>query len=174
MSCQAKHCTCPAKNGIVFRHHLTWPDYHVSFSLEILFMPLQRPIYINTELQYCITTRVRIWRVFWYPSIAKDYERLTNSVRVFRPHWRNFKANDLKHNCVSACATIECLSFQLIVRPLITTTDAMKYIFPDLKRKQTFFRLYGLDQAVTESQNCSCQEFSQLSHTASQSYYTSL
>ena len=32
----------------------------------------------------------------------------------------------------------------------------------------------GLDQAVTESQNCSCQEFFQLSHTASQSYYTSL
>ena len=32
----------------------------------------------------------------------------------------------------------------------------------------------GLDQAVTESQNCSCQEFSQLSHTASQSYYVSL
>ena len=31
---------------------------------------------------------------------------------------------------------------------------------------------YGLDQAVTESQNCSCHEFSQLSHTASQSYYT--
>ena len=29
----------------------------------------------------------------------------------------------------------------------------------------------GLDQAVTESQNCSFQEFSQLSHKASQSYY---
>ena len=34
--------------------------------------------------------------------------------------------------------------------------------------------IYGLDQAVTESQNCSCQEFSQLSHIASLPYYTSL
>ena len=33
---------------------------------------------------------------------------------------------------------------------------------------------WGLDQAVTESQNCSCHEFSKLSHIASQSYYTSL
>ena len=33
---------------------------------------------------------------------------------------------------------------------------------------------YGLDQAVTESQNCSCQEFYQLSHIASLPYYTSL
>ena len=32
----------------------------------------------------------------------------------------------------------------------------------------------GLDQAVTESQNYSCQEFSQLNYIASLPYYTSL
>ena len=33
-----------------------------------------------------------------------NFEQLSDSVRVLRPHCRNFEANDLKNYCAAACA----------------------------------------------------------------------
>ena len=45
-------------------------------------------------------------RDFLYRLIEKYFEQLIESVRVLRPHCRNFKANDSKHYCAAACADI--------------------------------------------------------------------
>ena len=39
--------------------------------------------------------------------MEKIFERLIDSVRVFRPHWHSFKVNDLKHYCAASCADTE-------------------------------------------------------------------
>ena len=43
---------------------------------------------------------VRMRRDFLY----RLFEQLINSVRVLRPHCRNFEANDFKYYCAAACA----------------------------------------------------------------------
>ena len=43
-------------------------------------------------------------RDFLYRLIEKYFEKLIDSVRVLRPHCRNFKANDFKHYCALAWA----------------------------------------------------------------------
>ena len=44
-----------------------------------------------------IATRVWMRRDFSYPLIKIYFEQLSDSVRVLRPHCRNFKANNFQH-----------------------------------------------------------------------------
>ena len=50
-----------------------------------------------------ITPRVRMRRDLLNRLIEKYFEQLIDSVRVLRPHCRNVKANNFKHNCAAAC-----------------------------------------------------------------------
>ena len=47
-----------------------------------------------------INTRVRR---FFESIDRKIFRTINHSVRVLRPHFRNFKANDFKHYCAAAC-----------------------------------------------------------------------
>ena len=64
-------------------------------------------VYIGPRLLHLtMVTRVRMRRDFLNRLIEKYFEQLIDSVRVLRPHCRNFKANNFKHYCAAACARI--------------------------------------------------------------------
>ena len=55
------------------------------------------------------TGSVRMQRDFLNQLIEKYFEQLIDTVRVLRPHWRNFKANNFKHYCAGTCqAHMQC------------------------------------------------------------------
>ena len=57
----------------------------------------------NVVILIIITiTRVRMRSDFFYQLIEKKFKQSINSVWVLRPHWRIFKANNLKHYCAAA------------------------------------------------------------------------
>ena len=60
---------------------------------------------IELTIIIIIIIRIQVRRDFLYRLIEKYFEQLIDSVWVLWPHCRNFKANDFKHHCATACAS---------------------------------------------------------------------
>ena len=86
---------------------------------------------------------------------VKYFEQLINSVRVLRPYWQIFKANEFKHYCAAACAG----TCQAHMRCTAAIDELVHQICCN-----RFVYSWVLTRSQSVSLNASSREFSSLPH----------